>query len=351
MAIGMLLFGMAGCATMASKAKETPATAKRERLQSGGVLLELPLGLQASAAYVPEGNPLSDAKTELGTLLYFDKRLSKDDTVACATCHDPGHGFAEPRKTSRGVGGKVGTRNAPTVINRLFSKEQFWDGRAADLEEQAKGPLINPIEMAMPSHAAVVKKVRRIAGYRPLFQKAFGSPGVTIDRIVQAIASFERTVLSGNSPFDRYEAGDKSAMSDAAVQGMAVFNGKGNCVTCHAGFNFTDESYHNLGVGLAAKTPDVGRAKISKSKNDTGAFKTPGLRNVTDTAPYMHDGSEATLEDVIALYDRGGNANPHLAKEMRPLHLTQGEKDDLLAFMKALHGDGPRVVPPTKFPQ
>jgi cytochrome c peroxidase len=261
------------------------------------------------------------------------------------------HGFAEPRKTSTGVGGKVGARNAPTAINRLFSKEQFWDGRAADLEDQAKGPITNPIEMAMPSAEATVAKLTAIKGYGPLLAKAFGTPEVTMDRIAQAIASFERTLVSGNSPFDRYQAGDHAAMSQAAVRGMAVFDGKGNCVTCHAGFNFSDESYHNLGVGIDAKEPDLGRAKISHADGETGAFKTPTLRNVAQTAPYMHDGSEATLTDVIALYDRGGNPNPHLSKEMRPLHLSAGERADLLAFLRALTGDGPRVKAPASLPK
>lgn len=343
-----------GCGPFATSAKP-PATAaaaaRGERLQTGSYALDLPVGLQASAAYVPEGNPLSAEKIELGRLLYFDKRLSKDDTVACATCHDPEHGFAEPRTTSKGVGGKVGARNAPTAINRLFSKEQFWDGRGADLEDQAKGPLTNPIEMAMPSHDAVVKKVRGIAGYGPLFQQAFGSADVTIDRVAQAIASFERSLVAGNSAFDRYQGGDRTAMNDAAVRGMALFNGKANCITCHAGFNFTDESYHNLGVGMNGRNPDVGRVKVSKARSETGAFKTPTLRNVTQTAPYMHDGSEATLEDVIAYYDRGGNKNPFLSKEMRPLGLSEGERADLVAFLTALTSDGPHVVVPAELPK
>ena len=322
-----------------------------ERVQSGSMTLELPAGLQAGSAYIPDENPMSPAKVALGRLLYFDKRLSSDDTVSCATCHDPAHGWAEPRKTSTGIHGKVGGRNAPTVINRLFSKEQFWDGRGQDLEDQAKGPIVNPIEMGMGSHDLCSKKVGDIAGYKPLFAAAFGTPDVTIDRIGQAIAAFERTVVAGNSPYDRYQAGDKAAMGDAAVRGMAIFNGKGNCVTCHAGFNFTDESYHNLGVGMQAKSPDIGRAKVSKAKSETGAFKTPTLRNVTQSGPYMHDGSEASLADVVAYYDRGGNPNPYLSKEMRPLKLTAGERADLVAFLEALTGDVTPVEVPTTFPQ
>ncbi len=205
--------------------------------------------------------------------------------------------------------------------------------------------------MAMPSHAAVAGKVGAIAGYRPFFEKAFGTSDVTIDRIAQAIASFERTVVAGNSAFDRYEGGDRSALGAAAIRGMALFDGKANCVTCHAGFNFTDESFHNLGVGILAKTPDLGRVKVSKAPSETGALKTPTLRNVAQTAPYMHDGSEATLADVVAYYDRGGTPNPHLSKEIRPLHLGAEERADLVAFMESLTGDAPNVAVPTMLPQ
>jgi len=322
-----------------------------ETLTAGGVTLELPLGLQASAAYVPDDNPPTPARVALGRLLYFDTRLSKDATVSCATCHDPGHGFAEPRRTSVGVGSQVGARNAPTVLNRLFSAEQFWDGRAADLEEQAKGPLINPIEMSMASHDVVVGVVRSVPGYAPLFEDAFGSTEVTIDRIAKAIASYERTVLTGDSPFDRHAAGAASAMSESAKRGMALFNGAANCVTCHAGFNFTDESYHNLGVGMDAPTPDLGRYEVTKADVDRGAFKTPTLRNVTETAPYMHDGSEATLAAVVEFYDQGGRPNKWLSKEMRPLGLSEQQRSDLVAFLEALTGPVKAAGAPEAFPK
>jgi cytochrome c peroxidase len=325
--------------------------AAAETLTVGGVSLELPLGLQAGSAYVPEGNPPTPERVDLGRLLYFDVRLSHDRTVSCATCHDPKHGFAEPRKTSTGIGGKIGGRNAPTVINRLFSAEQFWDGRAADLEAQALGPLINPIEMGMTSHDVVAEVVRTIPGYGPLFEKAFGSAEVTIDRLGQAIASYERTVWSGNSPYDRHQAGDAEALSAAARRGLALFEGKGNCVTCHAGFNFTDESYHNLGVGMAAASPDLGRYDVTKADADRGAFKTPTLREIVNSAPYMHDGSVATLAEVVALYDRGGEKNPWLSKEMRPLGLTGDEKRDLVAFLEALSGEVSGTEVPSTFPK
>jgi cytochrome c peroxidase len=321
------------------------------RVESNGYTLELPLGLQADSAYIPETNPMTAAKVELGTLLYFDPRLSIDGTISCASCHNPFHGFAEPEPTGKGVRGQRGNRNSPTVINRLFSKEQFWDGRAADLEDQAHGPLTNPIEMAMPSHDEVVKKVASIAGYGPYFKQAFGSAEVTMPRIAQAIASYERTVISGNSPFDRYAAGDKAALSPSAVRGMALFNGTANCKTCHAGFNFTDEQYHNLGVGMDKPEPDLGRYAVTKADVDRGAFKTPTLRNVVQSGPYMHDGSEVTLEGVVALYNRGGVQNTWLSKEMKPLHLTPTEVDDLVAFMLGLTGEVHGLAAPPALPK
>ena len=337
----------------AAAAPAQAAPAKREVVKSGSYVLELPLGLQADAAYVPDGNPLSKEKIELGKLLYFDPRLSKDGTLACAGCHNPYHGFADPAPTSKGVGFKLGGRNSPTVINRLFSSDQFWDGRAKDLEEQAHGPLTNPVEMAMASHDAVVGEVKKVDAYKPFFKAAYGSEDIDMKKIADAIASYERTVVSGNSPFDRYQAGDKDAMSASQVRGWALFQGKANCQTCHVSFNFTDEGYHNLGVGwdpAKKELKDVGRFEVTKNPMDKGAFKTPTLRNIVETAPYMHDGSEATLRQVIELYDRGGNANPNLSPKMKPLNLTPAEKDDLLAFLTALTGEVNNLEPPAKLP-
>jgi cytochrome c peroxidase len=341
-----------GCALLGATAWTVPAeAAEGETLRSGEYTLVLPLGLEAGSAFIPEENPLSADKITLGKFLYFDDRLSKDGTISCASCHRPEHGFADRDKTSKGVGGGVGARNSPTVINRLFSAEQFWDGRAKDLEDQAHGPLTNPVEMAMGSHDEVVANVQAVAGYKPLFAKAFGSEDVTMPRIAQAIASYERTVLAGNSPFDRYRAGDPAAMSEAAVRGMAVFNGKGNCMTCHAGFNFTDESYHNLGVGMGAAKPDLGRYEQTKQDADRGAFKTPTLRNVTQNPPYMHDGSEATLALVVEFYDRGGAPNQWLSGEVKPLALSATEKADLVAFLQALTGDVTNADRPAALPK
>jgi cytochrome c peroxidase len=300
---------------------------------------------------VRDDNPMSAKKIELGRQLYFDTRLSKDGTISCATCHAPEKGFSDARPTSAGLHGKTGGRNAPTVINRLFSADQFWDGRAADLEAQALGPVQNPIEMGNTLEG-MIGNLNGISGYAPLFQAAFGSPGITAERVAQAIATYERTVLSGNAPFDRHQAGDAAAMSESAARGLLIFNDaqKGNCVTCHAGFNFTDESYHNLGVGMDRPKPDLGRFEVTKAEVDRGAFKTPTLRQITATAPYMHDGSETTLRQVVDFYDRGGKPNKWLSKEIHPLHLSEQEKADLVAFLEALTGEVSGAEKPASMP-
>lgn len=332
-------------------AAQADETAKRETVKSGAWSMVLPLGLQADAANLPEENPMNEGKVELGKLLYFDSRISKDKTISCASCHNPYHGFADPVEVSLGVGRQAGGRNSPTVINRLFSADQFWDGRAADLEEQAHGPLTNPVEMAMGSHDDVVGRVKEVAGYAPLFAKAFGDPKIDMTRIAQAISAYERTVVSGNSAYDRYQAGDKSAMSASAVRGMELFNGKANCVTCHASFNFTDENYRNIGVGMDKPKPDLGRYDVTKKEEDKGAFKTPTLRNIVETAPYMHDGSEQTLMEVVEFYDKGGIKNPQLSADMKPLNLSPREKQDLVDFMHALTGEVTNADPPKEFPK
>lgn len=316
---------------------------------------QLPRGLSRSGLVIPPDNPMTAEKIELGQLLFFDQRLSVDDTVSCATCHAPELGFTDGRKASIGVRGQVTTRNAPTIINRAFSAAQFWDGRAPSLEAQVRMPLLNSVEMGMPSPEAMVAKLSRIAGYQPLFQRAFGAAAINLDRLSQAIAAFERTALSGDSPFDRFQAGDKTAMSGAAQRGYALFREKARCEKCHIGFNFTDEKFHNLGVGWDAQTrkfSDEGRFTVTKNKEDRGAFKTPSLRGaLSHTAPYMHDGSQATLAEVIEFYDKGGVKNLYLDQEIKPLKLTAQEKADLLEFLKALEGEGWRQIKaPEKFP-
>jgi cytochrome c peroxidase len=311
---------------------------------------EVPLGLLP--VRYPKDNPYSADKRELGRILYYDTRLSADNTVSCATCHSPAHAFTDGKAVSEGIRGQKGGRSAPTVFNRAYSLAQFWDGRAASLEEQAIGPMANPIEMGN-THEAVVATVQKIAGYKPLFAKAFGDPEINLDRIAKAIATYERTVLSGNAPYDRYKAGDKKAMSPEQIRGMEVYFGKAKCDQCHEGINFTTNAYHNLGVGTDKPEPDEGRYAVTKNPADWGAFKTPTLREIARTAPYMHDGSLATLEEVVDFYDKGGIKNKNLDERMKPLHLTDQEKKDLVAFMKALSGEGwqAKLTPPARFPQ
>lgn len=308
----------------------------------------MPRGLPKPA--VPKDNPLTKAKVELGKFLFFDKRLSQDKTLSCASCHNPRTGWTDQRPTSRGFRDQLSDRNAPMLLNAAYQTTQFWDGRAASLEEQAKSPIANPREMAL-SHDEAAARIFAVKGYGRLFKAAFGDPMVTIDRIVQAIASFERTLLSGNSPFDRYKAGDKKALSAEAVRGLDVFGGKANCVQCHTGPNLTDGLFHNLGPGMERRVQDMGRHVVTKQDKDRGAFKTPGLRNLSQTAPYMHDGSQATLEEVIAFLDQGGRANPWLSPLIKPLGLSDQEKKDLVAFLRALDGNPVAVEEPKDLPR
>lgn len=299
----------------------------------------------------PEDNPYSLEKVELGKLLYFDVRLSADGSVACANCHHPKFAFTDSSPVSTGIRGQKGGRSAPTVFNRAYSLAQFWDGRAASLEDQAKGPMANPIEMGN-THAAIVSRLQEIGGYRALFEKAFGTPEITIDQVAKAIATFERTVLSGNSPYDRYKAGDKKAMNRQQVRGLDVFVNKAKCDQCHEGINFTTNAYHNLGVGMDKANPDPGRFAVTKDPKDWGAFKTPTLREIANTAPYMHDGSLKTLDDVVEFYNKGGTPNKNLDEKIKPLHLSEQDKKDLVAFLKSLNGEGWQAIEiPKKFPE
>lgn len=339
--------------------------------EKGGTFpLRLPPGVLEPI--IPEDNPLTEGKVALGRTLYFDRRLSLDDTVSCATCHDPKLGFADGKKVGEGILNKKGARNSPTTLNTAFLETQFWDGRAPSLEEQAKGPIINPIEMGMPSHEVLVAKLRKISEYRRAFREVFGTEEFTIDHVAKAIASFERTLNTFNSPFDRFIAGDRTSISPPAQRGWELFQGKARCITCHE-FNtaypfFTDNKFHNIGVAMkevnfealarraAAETDvaklahepgaaELGRYLVTKQPRDIGAFKTPGMRDIALTAPYMHDGSEPTLESVIEFYDKGGVSNPNLDGGMRALGLTKLEKQDLVEFMKVLTSDDlPRLI-------
>lgn len=291
---------------------------------------EVPLGLKP--VKWPEDNQPTAAKISLGKQLYFDGRLSKDGKVSCASCHDPQKGFSNDDNFATGVGGARGGRSAPSVINAAYYRQQFWDGRAKSLEEQALGPIQNPIEMA-ETLESVIKKLNGIDGYRSQFQDVFGTDA-TADGIAKAIAAYERTVLSGNAPYDKFKAGDESALSEAAARGRKLFFGKANCSACHGGSNFSDNSYHNIGIGMKAEKPDVGREAISGLEGDRGAFKTPTLREIARTGPYMHDGSLKTLEEVVEHYAKGGIANEWLDEELFPLRLTADDKKDLIVFLK-----------------
>ncbi len=303
------------------------------------------IGPLPTAVPQPSTNLNYTAKLELGKQLYFDGRLSKNGAISCAFCHNPGTGWADPRQTSIGIGGGVGGRQAPTVLNTAFNHLQFWDGRARSLEEQAIGPIHNPIEMG-ETHENVVAKLNKIKGYQQQFRSVFGTD-VNLQGIAEAIAAYERTVISTNAPFDKYMAGDQKAMEEAAVRGMALFRGKARCVLCHGGPNFTDNQFHNLGVPqVGPMKEDLGRFGVTRSEKDKGAFKTPTLRSIADTAPYMHDGAFKTLEEVVDFLNTGGGANQHLSPLVKPLDLTSEEKRDLIAFLKALTGEPIKVTLP-----
>jgi cytochrome c peroxidase len=299
-------------------------------------LATLPMGARAKLP-VPADNPLTSSRVALGRRLFFEQRLSRDGSVACASCHAPNRAFTDGRERPLGVGGVPGRRNAPTLVNRAYGRSFFWDGRAASLEEQALQPMVSPREMGN-THQEIVRRLARDPGYRRDFQRAFGIAGVTIERVAQAIAAFERTLVAGNSAFDRFATlGDPTALSPEARRGLELFGGKARCTVCHEPPLFTDERFHNTGVAWRSAPPsDSGRYAVTVQTEDIGAFKTPTLREVALTAPYMHDGSVATLEEVVDFYDRGGVANPYLDPLVQPLQLTREEKRALLAFLRSL---------------
>jgi cytochrome c peroxidase len=299
----------------------------------------------------PEDNPYSPARAELGRVLFFDGRLSSNDVVSCAFCHEPAHAFAASAALSRGVNGKPGLRHPPTLINRAWGKSQFWDGRAPTLEAQMVFPITNLDEMGITKDG-MVQKVHSIKGYGPLFAAAFGDSAITYDRITKAIATFERTIVSGNSPYDRYLAGDKTALTKQQKDGLDFFNKKGECAECHSGVNLTTEKFANLGVGMDRANPDEGLFAITKKRGDMGKFKVPTLRDLAHRAPYMHDGSSKTLAEVLDIYAKGGLPNPHLDTRLTPFYLDEETKRDLLAFLDSLNGEGwQKITPPASFPQ
>lgn len=269
-------------------------------------------------------DPASAANVALGKRLFFDTRLSADEWLSCASCHDPAHGFSEGRTVSLGVFGRRGKRHTPTLLGRGFGDSQFWDGRAATLEDQVIQPILNPDEMGMTVEA-LLKRLNQDSYYR----------GITRESLVDALASYLRTIRSENSNFDLFVARWPGVFTDLELEGLQLFRGKARCYLCHSGDQFTDESFHNTGVAWRdGALQDQGRAAVTGKPYHQGAFKTPTLREVGRRGPYMHDGSLLTLEDVIDFYDRGGNQNPYLDENLAPLHLTEAEKKALLAFLR-----------------
>jgi cytochrome c peroxidase len=332
------------------------------------------VGLPAklTTAAIPKDNPQTPEKIALGHRLFFDGRLSADGTVACSTCHDPRRAFTDGEVTSVGIDGRIGQRNSPTISNALFNATQFWDGRATTLEQQAALPIVNPIEMGQPSVDAAVAAIANDAEYRAAFQSVFGHAPNAAD-LVRAIASYERTQIAYDTPFDHFIAGEKNAVGDDAKRGWELFNTRARCNKCHAldekvrdTTNFIDKDFHNIGVGIirhdvvalarqaqqlvasgdaaavdrAAIQTDMsalGRFLVTKKQADIASFKTPNIRNVLVTAPYFHDGSQQTLWDIADHYNKGdGVQNPWLDEDMQPLALSEKEIDDVVAFMASL---------------
>jgi cytochrome c peroxidase len=308
---------------------------------------------------VPPNNPLTEERIALGRRLFFDSGLSRDGAVSCASCHQPEKAFTDGRVVSLGVGNQATRRNAPTLLNCAYGTSMFWDGRVATLEDQALIPLTNPREMGSTLEA-VLDRLNGATAYRALFKAAFGAEQVTPARLAEALAAYQRTLVAANSPYDRYVLlKDETALSEHARRGLGLFRSKARCAHCHEGELFTDQRFHNTGVSWGKEPLDLGRYEHTRREGDQGKFKTPTLRHLTVTAPYMHDGSLATLEDVIDFYDRDANPNPHLDGAIQPLNLTASEKADLLAFLdclspprhdpqptETLASDGPEVRPP-----
>ena len=282
---------------------------------------------------VPKDNALTRERVDLGKRLFFDQQLSRTREVACASCHLQEHAFADPKRVSEGVEGRTGTRNAPPLFNLAWNKSFFWDGGAPTLEHQVLGPILNPLEMDMTMQE-VVDRVAQDPSYVRQFRAAYDqTPGA--EGVTHAIASFMRTMVSGDSQYDRFKAGDRKALSDAEQRGMNLFfSERAECVHCHVGFNLTNNGFHNNGT--RPDDPDQGRARITESDADVGKFKVPSLRNVAVTAPYMHDGSMATLEDVVEHYSRGGEGHPNTDPTIHALDLSAQEKADLVAFLRSL---------------
>jgi cytochrome c peroxidase len=369
---------MIGAVVAGGWARSQQSTPKAPPIPAAGALAQPKSPRQigapddATRAAIPPDNPQTPEKIALGQKLFFDGRLSADETVACSTCHDPARAFTDGRPVSIGIKGRAGQRNAPTILNALYNKFQFWDGRAKTLEQQAALPIVNSVEMGQPSLDAAVARIAAIGEYQQTFRRVFGGPPNGPD-LLRAIASYERTQLAFDSPFDHFIAGDKNAIEPSAMRGWTLFNTRGRCNKCHAltedkldVTNFTDNDFHNIGIGIirhnvvalarqadqlvnsgnpaaidnAAIQTDMsalGRFLVSKKEPDIASFKTPNLRNVLVTGPYFHDGSQETLWDVMDHYNKGdGLQNPYLDEDIQPLALTEADIDDLVAFLASL---------------
>lgn len=305
--------------------------------------------LPPAAVPEPEDNATTPARVELGKNLFFDPRLSSSNWISCATCHNPALGWSDGLPTATGHDMHTLARATPTVLNTGYNTFQFWDGRAKTLEEQAVGPIQAGGEMNQ-NMEELVKELSAIKGYVAMFEKAYPGAGISEETIGKAIAAFERTVISTEAPFDRWLKGDEKAISAEAKRGFDLFEGKARCSICHQGFNFTDNGFHNLGLKTNGEL-DLGRYNVRKVKVLRGAFKTPTLRDVTQTGPYMHNGMYKTLEEVIEHYNRGGDDKTDLSPNMQPLNLTAQEKADLVAFMKSLTSTNPMQVTIPVLPQ
>jgi len=334
-----------------AQSQRTEPVLPKDMLPAELSLVHLPAGLNARPR-IPEDSPLTTERVALGRSLFFDPILSENNMVACASCHQPRHGFATPDAAAIGIRGQVGQRNAPSLLNRAYGTRFFWDGRAGSLEEQALKPIANRKELGS-SVAAVIKKLRGSAEYVEKFQQAFAEGGVKVvneKNLGKALASFERTLLLGDSPIDQFRASNASALSDAERQGLWLYESRGRCWRCHRGHNFSDESFHNTGVRWKKRPVDLGRFDVTGQEVDVGKFKTPTLRGVSLTAPYMHDGSAKTLRDVVQFYNRGGVKNPNLDPIIQPLGLSDADVDHLVAFLEALSrtSDPMSVLPDVK---
>ena len=306
-------------------------------LAGAAVAMESDPWLRPDVAPAPAENAPTEARVVLGSMLFFDPRLSRKGTMSCASCHNPALGWSDGLKTAVGFDMHTLPRATPTILNASFNTIQMWDGRKASLEDQALGPIESAGEMNLPL-PEMIARLKTIHGYADKFESAYPGMGITEITVARALASFERTVLSTESPFDRWRKGDEHAVSSAVKNGFELFNGKANCAICHMGYNFTDNGFHNIGLKTTEGAADVGRFAQKPLKSLKGAFKTPTLRDIALTAPYMRNGAYDTLMEVVEHYDRGGDDAENLSINIVPLHLSAGEKADLVAFLESLTG-------------